>query len=91
MCIFNFTNSSKFNSIIHQHSLKITKKSVVGCIISSTSLAHIAPIKKRYSFVVFYPDKSDIGMYILMSTNRITKGAIYQMLDSFDEFIIRNK
>ena len=89
MCIYNFTNSIKFNKIIHQYNLQINHHSVIGCLVKSNSISHIMPIKNNYSFVVIHKDQAELGFCVLMSTNRLTNGIIHEMLDSFEEYLVQ--
>ena len=87
MCIYNFTDLTKFNKIIHKHSKEINQHSVIGCLIRSESLRHVLPLNKLYSFIVINKDHIDLDMQILMSANRLTHAIVHDMLDCFDEYL----
>ena len=87
MCIYNFTDLTKFNKIIYRHSKEINQHSVIGCLIYSDSLSQMMHIKNKYSFIVIHKDNHDLGMYILMSEKKITREIVLEMLDCFDEYI----
>lgn len=89
MCIYNFTDSVKFNKIINQYNSNTDNHCVIGCLVKSTSISHIMPIKNNYSFIVIHKDESQIGMNVLMSSNRLTKWIIHEMLDCFDEYLLQ--
>ena len=89
MCIINLTNINKFSHLLHNHEIPIKKKMIIGFLIRSCCLNTILTINRTYSFIVVEQNGESNHIHVLMSTDKLTRSIILDMLDCYDEFISR--